>query len=144
MTDRRNKQTDRWQIAEGNMGDRLTIAQTYKHETFNNRIWKYFPSHTQYLALKLLSKEWLSEGKTFAKLTFAKMLQHLMKHLGVIRKGGSYLIGSPRLTLINSLSPMSRVRAMDTSSHCSSMSSLAWDCHGTTDIKVTLPLSTYM
>ena len=62
------------------MGDRLTIAQTYKHETFNNRIWKYFPSHTQYLALKLLSKEWLSEVKIFANLTFAKMLQQQSCH----------------------------------------------------------------
>ena len=128
----------------GNMGHRLTITQNTNMELFLVGFESISPYIPSIWLLKLLSKEWLSEGKTFAKLTFAKMLQHLMKHLGVIRKGGSYLIGSPRLTLINSLSPMSRVRAMDTSSHCSSMSSLAWDCHGTTDIKVTLPLSTYM
>ena len=128
------------------MGHRLTITQNTNIELFlvGFVFESISPDIPNIWLLKLLSKEWLSEGKTFAKLTFAKMLQHLMKHLGVIRKGGSYLIGSPRLTLINSLSPMSRVRAMDTSSHCSSMSSLAWDCHGTTDIKVTLPLSTYM
>lgn len=39
---------------------------------------------------------------------------------------------SPRLAIMNS--PLSRVRAVDNNSHCSSMSSLAWDCQGT-DIK---------